>query len=177
MKHRNGFVSNSSSSSFIISLERRPENLVDMCDLLFEVPKRELYDKELKALSNMLDSIQKQPHLDYRKIISEIEYLEPCDSPIIDKLRQDFYETDPTDAEEEEFISNLKEMRKEEIKEFLDNSSVLISICADVPDIELHTLPSWLGVTGYEMKKDIPHLFFSDTLKGAMDFLNWQEWD
>ena len=47
MKTRNGFVSNSSSSSFIIALDKLPENAQEMHELLFNSSKEEmlqLYD-------------------------------------------------------------------------------------------------------------------------------------
>ena len=47
MKTRNGFVSNSSSSSFIIALDKLPENAEEMHEMLFKSKEEEmlqLYD-------------------------------------------------------------------------------------------------------------------------------------
>lgn len=88
MKTRHGFVSNSSSSSFILSLDKKPETVEEMKQLLFgdaEFYDDPYYDADstyfsertakypaLEVAKTVFDDLKDQPSMDKAKVAEEL---------------------------------------------------------------------------------------------------------
>src|SRR5674476_1326593 len=127
MKIRNGFVSNSSSSSFIVAFPEKPTSVMHLQKMLFgdliDFPNPYVYgDRQptfptLQIAQTVWSEIQAQKPNDMKNIIESSDgWME--DAPELDYSPDDTKEQ--RDASWEKYMQNYKKYQKEFAEKFMD---------------------------------------------------------
>lgn len=105
MKIRNGFVSNSSSSSFIIGLDKKPKSIEDVEKAFFPNKENVRADYYDDCLSSLIAS---------QKIWHQLEGQKPLtEKKIIEEIRNGYYDGHPSYDEYTHYWDEVDDLRKQ----------------------------------------------------------------